>query len=511
MTRVVGKIFGEVSYGDFKFIVGNDINLPKGEYVKVDHEAYGWVLAQVSFIKRYNEMYSLNAITGNSHHKNDLENTERIIAEVKVLGYIDGKGMLKAPKIPFKPGDSVYEADGGIIKRSLGMGIRSGIYLGLLDGHAEAIPVYLSVNKLVQKHVCILAKTGAGKSYTVGVLVEELLEKKVPVVIIDPHGEYASLKASNDNPRELAQMRKYGISPKGYGNIIEFTPYPQVNPRANKKLTLDITRLKPRDIIEILPVHLSDSQKGILFEAIKTAKGFGKYGIKDLINIVHEHELKAKWNLINSLEVLKESKIFEGKPTYPMDLVKRNMVSIINLRGVSPDIQEIVVTRLTHEIFEARKRGKVPPFLYLLEEAHNFAPERGLGQSIASRIMRTIATEGRKFGMGLCVVSQRPARIDKNVLSQCNTQIILKVTNPNDMRAISQSIEGFTPDLEEEIKQLQPGVALVVGETVEQPIFVDVRVKRSKHGGASIDLVREAQKAARAPRFEGFLKKILFR
>ncbi|MFQ5975630.1 MAG: ATP-binding protein [Candidatus Hydrothermarchaeales archaeon] len=511
MANVVGIIFGEVGYGDFNFVVSEESNLQKGAYVKVKHESYGWVLAQVDAETRYNELYTLNSLKTPLNGK-EIEDSERIIANARVIGYKDEKGMLKVPKIPFKPGSKVHAADSALIRRSLGLTTKSnGLYLGVLDGH-DATPVYLNVNKLIQKHVSVLAKTGAGKSYTVGVLIEELLEKRIPVVIIDPHGEYSSIKHPNQNPKELELMKKYGTSPKGYTDIVEYTPYLTVNPAADKKFALDFTLLKTRDFIDMLPTKVTDSQKGILFETIKTVKGFGKYGIDDLINVIKEHEGKAKWNLITSLEMVKETKIFEGKSTTPKDLVKKGMVAIINLRGVQPDIQELIVSRLMNDLFEARKRGDVPPLLVLLEEAHNFCPERGLGKALSSRVIRTIASEGRKFGLGLCVVSQRPARVDKNVLSQCNTQIILKVTNPNDMRAISQSIEGFTQGLEEEIRQLQPGVGLIVGEAIEQPIFVDIRVKRSQHGGISIDVVREPKKRrADAPRFEGLIRKLFFR
>ena len=506
MAKIVGMIFGEVGYGDFNFLVARDANLEKGEYVKVSHEKYGWVLAQVRTIKRYNDLYSLNAITGTTIPK---VQEERIIANAKVIGYIDRDGLLKMPKIPFRPGEKVYEADATIIRKSLKLEGKRGIYLGLLEGHSRKIPVYLNPNKLIQKHIAVLAKTGAGKSYTVGVLIEELIEKKVPVVIIDPHGEYSALRYPNDNQRELSLMDHYMVSPRGYESVVEYTPNQSINPQADRKLSLDITRFTINDFIEMLPTKITDTQKGILFEALKVVETYGRYSIEDIIRVIHEHESKAKWNLITSLEMLRESRIFEGTPVRTSDLVHRGITSIINLRGVQPEIQDIVVSRIAAEIFDDRKRGKVPPLLFLIEEAHNFAPERGFGARASNKIIRTIASEGRKFGMGLCVVTQRPARIDKSVLSQCNTQIILKVTNPNDLKAISQSIEGFTSDLEEEIKQLEPGEALIVGDVVEQPIFVDVRVKRSRHGGASVEVVRERRsKRMRKTGFDSLLRRI---
>jgi DNA helicase HerA-like ATPase len=120
-----------------------------------------------------------------------------------------------------------------------------------------------------------------------------------------------------------------------------------------------------------------------------------------------------------------------------------------------------------------------------------------------------VAAEGRKFGLGLCVVTQRPAKIDKNVLSQCATQIILKLTSPNDLKVIAQSIEGFTEGMEDDIQGLPIGVALITGSSLSRPMIVEIRVRETKHGGEDVSVisikgkkegkaaVKEAQKAAK--------------
>jgi len=126
--------------------------------------------------------------------------------------------------------------------------------------------------------------------------------------------------------------------------------------------------------------------------------------------------------------------------------------------------------------------------MLVMEEAHNYCPQIGVAKSTG--ILKTIAAEGRKFGLGLCVVSQRPAKVDKNILSQCTTQIILKVTNPNDLKAISNSIEGLTEGMEEEIRELAIGEALITGGAVAAPMVVKTRVRETKHGGASVQVVR---------------------
>jgi DNA helicase HerA-like ATPase len=102
----------------------------------------------------------------------------------------------------------------------------------------------------------------------------------------------------------------------------------------------------------------------------------------------------------------------------------------------------------------------------------------------------------------MMVISQRPARIDKNVLSQCNTQIVLKVTNPNDLQAIRKGLEGISVEAEAEIKRLPPGVAMIVSGDIERPIVVEIRARKSRHGGKSVSVIErkplsEEQRAGR--------------
>jgi DNA helicase HerA-like ATPase len=127
--------------------------------------------------------------------------------------------------------------------------------------------------------------------------------------------------------------------------------------------------------------------------------------------------------------------------------------------------------------------------LMVVEEAHNYCPQTGISDS--SKIMRTIASEGRKFGLGMIIVTQRAAKVDKNVLSQCNTQIVLKITNPNDLKAVVSSMEGLTPGMEDDIQQLPVGVAIVTGGGVTVPLFVRIRPRETRHGGESVKVIED--------------------
>jgi len=91
--------------------------------------------------------------------------------------------------------------------------------------------------------------------------------------------------------------------------------------------------------------------------------------------------------------------------------------------------------------------------------------------------------------------------VDKNILSQCNTQIIMRVTNPNDLKALSKGLEGMTGELEEEIKRLPAGTAMLVSNEIERPVLVNVRSRKSRHGGVSTQIVsRDMESPAAKPR-----------
>jgi hypothetical protein len=456
--QLIGTISGEVSPTNFNVLLSG-ASVGKGSYVKINHDDYGWVLAKISDIRR------------------SLSNAgeEVISAKAFTIGYKQD-GVVRMPKTPFKPMDRVYMADGELITNVIGLRRTKvgNIYLGSLDGCG--IPVYVDLNKTIRKHVSVLAMTGAGKSYTVCVILEELLKNDIPIVIIDPHREYPSLKVEND---DYDNMMAYAVKPASYASkITEYTTNPLTNPDA-KKLCLKL-RFNVDELSEIMPIHLADKQKMILYNALHRLEG-QEYTIYDLINAVRLEKGKDKWKVISLLESIASTGLFDGKPITEKDLVKAGHASIIDLKGSEPWIQQLVVTKIAKDLFAAMKLNQLPAFFFLIEEAHNFCPERGFGEAMSSEILRTIASEGRKFGLHLCVVSQRPARVDKNVLSQCNTQIILKVTNPNDLRAIGQSIEGFTSGMESDIKQLSVGQALLVGECVEQPITVNIRARETKH------------------------------
>ncbi len=443
----LGTIEGNVDTSSFKFRATEEVK--KFDFISVKNNDK-WILGQVEQVTK----------------KPDGET----MANANIIGYRD-KGLTKAPRRVIEPGSIVYSADQELISDTLGLK-DSGLQVGNLETNPD-IDIFVNKDDFY-KHFGVLAQTGAGKSYLTGVLCEEMLDQDLPIMVIDPHGEFSSLKLPNPE-KEEGESRGYEVT--------EYSPNTDINQEA-LPLSFSSVNMEKKELLNVIPDNLTNSQMGVLYNALKRLRDKeDDYTLTGLMDAVSQEDSTAKWNLLNSMEQLDESGLFTEDPVDLEELLTPGEATVINLKAVEPETAEMTMFMLAKRMFELRKKNLIPPFIMVIEEAHNFAPEKGFGKALSNDILRKIASEGRKFGLGLGVISQRPARIDKNVLSQCNTQFILRVTNPNDLKAISKSFEGITSEVESMIKSLPPGVCFILGN--DYPVMTDVRTRKSKHGGTT--------------------------
>jgi len=129
-------------------------------------------------------------------------------------------------------------------------------------------------------------------------------------------------------------------------------------------------------------------------------------------------------------------------------------------------------------LFEHRASmsNRIPPFLSVIEEAHNFIPSGAEGQSGTPSVdvIRKIITEGRKFGTGLLLISQRPSRLDETTLSQCNTFLIFRLVNPRDQAFVEKVMENLTKADSRLLPGFGPGQGIVSGQAVRFPLLIQV-------------------------------------
>ncbi|HPM85963.1 MAG TPA: ATP-binding protein, partial [archaeon] len=238
-------------------------------------------------------------------------------------------------------------------------------------------------------------------------------------------------------------------------------------------------------------VELTPNQKRALGRILNKLKeemraGAGPFDLIDVKNEVNSIDNeKTQSSLFGVISDLEEINIF-GKIDEPsiIDFVKPGRLVVIDLNLIiSEKKKQVLVAYLSDKLFKERRSfgKKIPPFALFVEEAHNFIPEGTASEhAVARSYLRTIAREGRKFGAALVVISQRPKRLDTTTLANCNTNIILRVTNPYDLDHIAQSCEGLDKQSINSISSLRVGEALIVGEAVGAPTFFKVRKRTSQ-------------------------------
>ncbi len=427
---------------------------------------------------------------------------------VSLLGYFDDqlKNFVN-PRIQPREGWPIYLVPDEALTRALNpraLGSAGSVHVGhLLSRPGNRVPVVLSAKDLVSTHLAIIASTGAGKSYLAGVVIEELMKpgNRACLLIVDPHGEYGTLDAMQGNPAFVAD---------GYRPEVKVITADEVYVKA-ASLTEGDLRYLMSDMGERMDYILSTCFNRVRQESERTTGSPEHWTIDDLKNIVTAYgEEKAAegadfsssiHGVLWRLDRLMKSRIFKDYDHIPLrDLFKPGRCTVLQLDEIDPREQQVIVSVLLRRLYRARmetvrkKAGPgeedyLPyPAFVLLEEAHHFAPGgEGTDRVVSARQLKTVLSEGRKFGLGVGLIIQRPGKLDQDVLSQCMTQFILRIVNPIDQNTVASSVESASKDILDELPALSRGQAVVAGASLNAPALIQVRQRLTPHGGESID------------------------
>ncbi|PZO23100.1 MAG: ATPase [Leptolyngbya foveolarum] len=430
---------------------------------------------------------------------------------VDVIGYFNPDLGFINPRLTPDPGAKVCIVDDEtlvkVVNKKQAGEVGSATVGSLLLRSANAVPVSLDVKELVSTHMAILAGTGSGKSYTAGVLIEEFLQpyNRAAVLIFDPHGEYGTLAEMRGHPQFAGD--------DGY--------VPDVQILTPDDITIRISSLDYYDVLTLLP-EMSDRQQSILNKAFirlkkhKSGSGEYRWNVADLIASVYESDtaeddegnLKVgssapaiEWKL----DRLANSQYFhQTNHLAPKDLFEPGRVTVLQMNEISQEEQQVICAAVLRQSYLARintEKNKIQegdenylpyPVFTLVEEAHRFAPAKE--PSRCKAILRTILSEGRKFGLGVGLITQRPGKLDSDVLSQCMSQFLMRIVNPVDQESLKYGVEAAGRDLLKELPSLTKGQVIISGACVNTPVLCQVRQRLTKHGGETLDAPTEWQK-----------------
>lgn len=501
LGRHIGTVVGNTSPQEFSFFLRR-FEAKLGDLITVSMQvptsggtASAIVWGRVVDLERSNPFLPLEAGLELADEGLELIDTvlstsrDQVQAQALVLGYtLPGDLHTLMPlNYPVTPGAEVCLPPAEAVQALLTGDERvSRLRVGTLLGRRD-VEVSLKANAIVARHMAILAMTGGGKTVAARRIIRELLKLRYPLLILDPHGDYLGLW-ENRSALHNAEIKLF---------------HPRIN----------VTE-ESRDLISYLVRQLtqgfSDPQREKYEEAAnKVALEEGGMGVGSFIDAVMnelrqtdarhpgtvpavKRGLRFVKKQVEAME-LSNKRLRERLPAFPFEpmpdpvteperFVSPGQASIVYLGGYDHLTQSTIVALLLKHLFEARAslRNQIPPLLVVIEEAHNFIPSRGEGQAETPsvEIIRKVITEGRKFGVGLLLISQRPSRLDETTLSQCNTFLIFRLVNPRDQTFVERVMENLSKADARLLPGFGPGQGIVSGQAVRFPLVLQVEYDR---------------------------------
>ncbi len=450
------------------------------------------------------------------------EGSDIILPELKFLEDEEGRAFIGRKK-------SVYEKYGS----------QAALFIGRVHepGYKEKDILLDSLNPHV---VFVCGARGSGKSYVLGVIAEELALKNpdVGIIVVDPVGVFWSMRYANREEKEVEELKKWGLEPKGLDNIVVFIPKgmesqtpkgtydatfsikPSMLTAQDWCLTFGIDRFSPTGLL--LEKALEKVEKGYITIDKERIKGTKDYSLDDIIFCLeNDAELNSRDRgykvdsiraLTSRFEAAKSWGIFDIEGTPLSELSREGQLTIIDTSFLDDNVTALVIGILARRILAARKIAtrkeaakrfessaeelleiQIPPTWLFIDEAHTLIPSGNI-KTAASDALIEYVKQGRRPGCSLVFATQQPSAIDTKVLSQLDIIIVHKLVFNDDIKAVYKRTPAIIPHKFKAgafIRTLPTGVALVGDrrEETSRAFIMKVRPRMSQHEGRETETI----------------------
>ncbi|MBI4324663.1 MAG: ATP-binding protein [Chloroflexi bacterium] len=505
--KPIGTVVGNASTNEFTFIL-KSFKSRVGDLVAVrmevpDEARQGteaiYVWGRVISINRYNPFFPYEAAQELSNEGISLQDTilsnsrDQLEAGVLILGCTAGDGGFKnlyPLTYPVQPAAEVLYPPAETIKELLAGGIPGHTPLGIGTLIARRdVDIAIPTDRVVARHMAILAMTGGGKTVAARRILRELIELGYPLLILDPHGDYLGLWQKRDlfKGSTVRLLYPHIAMTEENRHIVEIL----IN-----KMTEGLTEPQREELSaslsEVDPVEGESVLRYIkrLREALQ--RKIGQASDRRKLPTLHvcRRQLGVVESRLERMELTNERMRqrlhqleFERMPDpqgRPEVVIAPRTVSILYLGGYDHLTQTTIASIVLEALYEHRANlsNRIPPFLAVIEEAHTFIPSsrEGTVDVPSLETLRKLVTEGRKFGTGLVLISQRPSRVDETILSQCNSFLILRLVNPRDQNYVKQIMENLSEQDARMLPGFGPGQGIISGQAVRFPLLVRIKM-----------------------------------
>lgn len=407
----------------------------------------------------------------------------------------------------------------------------------------------LNIDKMFCQHCAVLGSTGSGKSGTVAAILHSVLDYQYDsksllpnIVLIDPHGEYdkafvgkskiyRAYSSQIDPGEEITELKlPYWLMTSGEFRelVVGKTEFEATSQNNIVYEALGYSKMVYAGILGRYEENATGRQKYELMEG-KSESDVEKFDrdkplpflLSDFIfhiNVIQGRKAGKTDDLSTSDRkdidgILRKLSTLRSNPQLRFLLEEYNNrislkdvleqfitvkdkieLKIIDISGIPNEVAGILTAMISRLLFqfkvwEKREEREKNPILLVCEEAHRYVPNTGEAQyKEAQNAVRRIAKEGRKYGLGLLLISQRPSDVESTVLSQCNTWVVLKLTNSNDKSYIGNFMPDNNSGLIKNLSSLSRREAIIVGEAVAMPSRVKIKELREEQLPDSKDI-----------------------
>lgn len=364
--------------------------------------------------------------------------------------------------------------------------------------------------------VLVCGKRGSGKSYTLGVVIEELISvgaQDVTPIIIDPMGIYHTMVLRND--RQSSELYQWGLTARGFNvrllvpGIPEELYDPDILIELQRRgvevipFRLNASDLSPDGWCDLFDANINEPMGIALFRVVQNlGENRNFFTVNGLIKAVQNDKRTkdtSKEALINRLEAAENWHLFSEHEYLPLDKIfvpgVVNIVDVSRLESGAYSRRNLIVSVIARNLFRARSdarlreefglAGKLSRVWMALDEAHQFIPDST--RSLAKPQLIRWAKEGRQPGLSLIVATQQPSAIDAEVLSQCDVILSHKLTSRDDVMALNRLSQDYMGgELRAIISELKrTGQAVLVDDEKESVSMLQIRPRQSQHGGGT--------------------------
>ena len=486
----LGFVIGESKPTSVTAITSRALSV--GEYIKIgtdEGEILGLVEKSSISSAAFTDVRNFDEAAESTEIAELNKRDKTFIAHIGILGFLENlrKGKSIIPAIPPIPGTEIIPPSKQDLEEIFSPKNKGWVKIGNLLRN-KTVDAKINLDKIVSRHLGILAMTGMGKSNLVSLVTKQISKLNGTVIIFDYHNDYTNLNIPKIN-------------------VIDA----KINPRL-----LDADQLS--DVLEIR--ESATVQQRVLrmafTEGVKKSKEFWKKLETEIAYIVDSEDKKIKEirsSAYRVQDIIEESQrrfedILDPDMGDPISFIKEGRANILNVSELSEKQANVALAFYLQQLLKDRKDASIAkhgrskkirnyrfnsPIFVIIEEAHVFIPKDH--DTSAKYWAAKIAREGRKFGLGLGIVSQRPRSVDLNVLSQMGSFAIMKIIQEDDQRQIASATESTSRELIAQLTSLNVGDAVLVGQWTNLPSMVHVEEVKEKLMGSDQSAVDAWAKA----------------